>query len=162
FLVRDDGLLGARNGVACGSIEHKMGIKASATCVINFDDATGWLVGEPHKGMRAMFTMMNTERLAVGIQGLGLAEASYQGAVAHARERLQRRALSGTKQPDKAADPIIVHPDVRRMLLTQRAYIEGCRALGGWVAHALDERHCNPDPPGVPPPKTWLRCSRRW
>ena len=146
FLVRDDGSLAARNGVACGSIEHKMGIKASATCVINFDDATGWLVGEPHKGMRAMFTMMNTERLAVGIQGLGLAEASYQGAVAHARERLQGRALSGAKHPDKAADPIIVHPDVRRMLLTQRAYIEGCRALGGWVAHALDEQHCNPDP----------------
>ena len=146
YLVGDDGSLGARNGVACGSIEHKMGIKASATCVINFDDATGWLVGEPHKGMRAMFTMMNTERLAVGIQGLSLAEASYQGAVAHARERLQGRALSGSKHPDKAADPIIVHPDVRRMLLTQRAYIEGCRALGGWVAHALDEQHCNPDP----------------
>ena len=146
YLVGDDGSLGVRNGVACGSIEHKMGIKASATCVINFDDATGWLVGEPHKGMRAMFTMMNTERLAVGIQGLSLAEASYQGAVAHARERLQGRALSGSKHPDKAADPIIVHPDVRRMLLTQRAYIEGCRALGGWVAHALDEQHCNPDP----------------
>jgi butyryl-CoA dehydrogenase len=146
FLVGDDGSPGARNGVACGSIEHKMGIKASATCVINFDDATGWLVGEPHKGMRAIFTMMNTERLAVGIQGLGLAEASYQGAVAHARERLQGRALSGAKHLDKAADPIIVHPDVRRMLLTQRAYIEGCRALGGWVAHALDEQHRNPDP----------------
>jgi butyryl-CoA dehydrogenase len=146
FLVGDDGSLGARNGVACGSIEHKMGIKASATCVINFDDATGWLVGEPHKGMRAMFTMMNTERLAVGIQGLGLAEASYQGAVAHARERLQGRALSGAKHPDKPADPIIVHPDVRRMLLTQRAYIEGCRALGGWVARALDEQQCNADP----------------
>jgi len=146
FLVGDDGSPGARNGVACGSIEHKMGIKASATCLINFDDATGWLVGEPHKGMRAIFTMMNTERLAVGIQGLGLAEASYQGAVAHARERLQGRALSGAKHLDKAADPIIVHPDVRRMLLTQRAYIEGCRALGGWVAHALDEQHRNPDP----------------
>jgi butyryl-CoA dehydrogenase len=99
-----------------------------------------------HKGMRAMFTMMNTERLAVGIQGLGLAEASYQGAVAHARDRLQGRALSGAKYADKAADPIIVHPDVRRMLLTQRAYIEGCRALAGWVAHALDEQHCKPDP----------------
>jgi len=146
FLVRDDGSPGARNGVACGSIEHKMGIKASATCVINFDNAAGWLVGEPNKGMRAMFAMMNTERLAVGIQGLGLAEASYQGAVAYARERLQGRASSGARYPDRPADPIIVHPDVRRMLLTQRAYIEGCRALGGWVAQALDEQQHHPEP----------------
>jgi alkylation response protein AidB-like acyl-CoA dehydrogenase len=146
LLVRDDGSLGPRNGVACGSIEHKMGIKASATCVINFEDAAGWLVGEPHKGMRAMFAMMNSERLAVGVQGLGLAEASYQGAVAYARERLQGRAAAGARYPDKPADPIIVHPDVRRMLLTQRAYVEGCRALGGWVARALDERHHDPDP----------------
>ena len=146
FLVRDDGALGPRNGVACGSIEHKMGIKASATCVINFDDATGWLVGEPHKGMRAMFAMMNTERLAVGVQGLGLAEASYQGAVAYARERLQGRAATGAKCPDRPADPIIVHPDVRRMLLTQRAYAEGCRALGVWIARALDEQQHDPDP----------------
>jgi len=129
---------GTRNPAACGSIEHKMGIKASATCVMNFDDATGWLVGEPGKGMRAMFTMMNEERLAVGIQGLGLAEASYQGAVAYARDRLQGRSLSGIKAPDKAADPIIHHPDVRRMLLTIRATTEGCRALGAWVAHQLD------------------------
>jgi butyryl-CoA dehydrogenase len=138
FLPKDDGVPGARNGVSCGAIEHKMGIKASATCVMNFDDAKGWLVGEPHKGMRAMFTMMNEERLAVGLQGLGLAEASYQGAVAYARERLQGRSLSGTKHPDKPADPIIVHPDVRRMLLTMRATSEGCRALGAWVAHAVD------------------------
>ena len=129
---------GTRNPAACGSIEHKMGIKASATCVMNFDDATGWLVGEPGKGMRAMFTMMNEERLAVGIQGLGLAEASYQGAVAYARDRLQGRSLSGIKAPDKAADPIIHHPDVRRMLLTIRATTEGSRALGAWVAHQLD------------------------
>jgi alkylation response protein AidB-like acyl-CoA dehydrogenase len=144
ILVRGDGSLGPRNGVACGSIEHKMGIKASATCVINFDDAAGWLLGEPHKGMRAMFAMMNTERLAVGIQGLGLAEASYQGAVAYARERLQGRAPAGAKYPDKPADPIVVHPDVRRMLLTQRAYVEGCRALAGWVARALDEHQRHP------------------
>ncbi|WP_271272285.1 acyl-CoA dehydrogenase C-terminal domain-containing protein [Aliamphritea hakodatensis] len=126
------------NQVSCGGIEHKMGIKASSTCQINFDDATGWLIGDLHKGMRAMFTMMNQARLAVGIQGLGLAEASYQGARNYARERLQGRALSGVKAPDKPADPIIVHPDVRRMLLTQKAYTEGCRALGLWVAIQLD------------------------
>ncbi len=146
YLVRDDGSLGPRNDVACGSIEHKMGIKASATCVMNFDGATGWLVGAPHKGMRAMFAMMNDERLAVGMQGLGVAEASYQGAVAYARERLQGRSLSGAKYPDKAADPIIVHPDVRRMLLTQRAYAEGCRALAAWAARNLDLVSHHPDP----------------
>jgi len=144
FLVHDDNELGARNSVSCGSIEHKMGIKASATCVMNFDEAVGWLVGEPHKGMRAMFTMMNTERLAVGLQGLGIAEVSYQGAVAYARERLQGRSLTGAKYPEKPADPIIVHPDIRRMLLTQRAYAEGCRALGAWVARHLDLHH-HPD-----------------
>lgn len=145
FLPNDDGTPGPRNGVSCGAIEHKMGIKASATCVINFDDAKGWLVGEPHKGMRAMFTMMNEERLAVGLQGLGLAEASYQGAVAYARERLQGRSLSGVKHPDKPADPIIVHPDVRRMLLTMRASAEGCRALGAWVGRAVDLQNHAPD-----------------
>ena len=145
FLPKDDGKLGPRNGVACASIEHKMGIKASATCVMNFDEATGWLVGEPHKGMRAMFAMMNAERLSVGVQGLGVAEASYQGAVAYAKERLQGRSLSGAKYPEKPADPIIVHPDVRRMLLTQRAWIEGCRALSGWAARALDESKLHPD-----------------
>ncbi|MEO9167003.1 MAG: acyl-CoA dehydrogenase family protein, partial [Aestuariivirga sp.] len=139
YLPKEDGTLGARNAVACASIEHKMGIKASATCVLNFDGASGWLVGEPHKGMRAMFTMMNSERIYVGIQGLGLAEASYQGAVAYAKERLQGRSLSGTKYPDKPADPLIVHPDIRRMLLTQRAWIEGCRALAIWAVKALDE-----------------------
>ncbi|MTJ79406.1 MAG: acyl-CoA dehydrogenase [Telmatospirillum sp.] len=145
-LLREDGTPGAANGVTCGSIEHKMGIKASATCVLNFDDSVGWLVGEPHKGMRAMFAMMNTERLAVGMQGLGLAEASYQGAVAYARERLQGRSLSGVKHPDKPADPIIVHPDIRRMLLTMRSTVEGCRALGVWIGEALDRQNHHPDP----------------
>ena len=146
FLPDADGNAGPRNGVACGAIEHKMGIKASATCVMNFDDATGWLVGEPNKGMRAMFAMMNEERIAVGMQGLGLAEASYQGAVTYARERLQGRSLTGAKRPDLAADPLLVHPDIRRMLLTQRALNEGGRALAAWVSwhHDMSERH--PDP----------------
>ncbi len=145
--VKDDGTLGPRNGVACGSIEHKMGIHASSTCVINFDDAAGYLVGELNKGMRAMFVMMNTARLAVGMQGLGLAEAAYQGAAEYAAERLQGRALGGTKYPDKPADPIIVHPDVRRMLLTMRAYTEGARALAAWVAshQEVAERHADAD-----------------
>ncbi|OYV36884.1 MAG: acyl-CoA dehydrogenase, partial [Rhodospirillales bacterium 20-64-7] len=111
FLVKEDGSVGARNGVTCTAIEHKMGIKASATCALSFEDAKGWLVGEPHKGLRAMFTMMNTERLSVGIQGLGVAEVAYQNAVNYARERIQGRSLTGAKSPDKAADPILVHPD---------------------------------------------------
>ena len=130
FLPNSDGTVGARNGVRCTGIEHKMGIKASATCQITFDEATAWLVGEPNKGMRAMFVMMNSERLSVGTQGLGLGEVAYQSAVAYAKDRLQGRSLSGPKHPDKPADPIIVHPDVRRMLMTMRAYNEGCRALG--------------------------------
>jgi hypothetical protein len=138
FLLNADGTIGMRNGVTCGGIEHKLGIKASATCQIDFDAATAWLVGEPHKGMRAMFVMMNSERLSVGAQGLGLGEAAYQSAAAYARERLQGRSLAGAQRPDKSADPIIVHPDVRRMLMTMRAYNEGCRALGVWVANALD------------------------
>ena len=146
FLPNADGTPGQRNGVTCSGIEHKMGIKASATCQMSFDEATGWLVGEPHKGMRAMFTMMNSERLSVGIQGLGAAEAAYQGAVAYAKERLQGRSLAGAKHPDKPADPIIVHPDVRRMLMTMRANVEGCRALGGWVARNLDMMKHHPDP----------------
>ncbi|NLH83265.1 MAG: acyl-CoA dehydrogenase, partial [Phyllobacteriaceae bacterium] len=146
YFVGEDGSLGARNAVACGSIEHKMGIKASATCVMNFDGAKGWLIGEPHKGLRAMFAMMNTERLAVGVQGLGLGEASRQNAVIYAKERIQMRSLSGAKYPEKAADPIIVHPDVRRMLLTQKAFMEGCRALAVWVAKALDLSKKHPDP----------------
>jgi alkylation response protein AidB-like acyl-CoA dehydrogenase len=138
FLLNADGRIGMRNSVTCGGIEHKLGIKASATCQIDFDAATAWLVGEPHKGMRAMFVMMNSERLSVGAQGLGLGEAAYQSAATYARERLQGRSLAGAQRPDKSADPIIVHPDVRRMLMTMRAYNEGCRALGVWVANALD------------------------
>jgi len=145
FLVKEDGSVGPRNGVTCTAIEHKMGIKASATCALSFDDAKGWLVDEPNKGLRAMFTMMNTERLSVGIQGLGVAEVAYQNAVAYARERIQGRSLTGAKAPEKQADPIIVHPDVRRMLLTMRAYIEGCRALSGWVAREIDILHRSTD-----------------
>jgi butyryl-CoA dehydrogenase len=146
FLPKDDGSLGERNGVACGAIEHKMGIKASSTCVMNFDAATGFLVGAPHKGMRAMFTMMNAARLAVGVQGLSIAEASYQGAVAYARDRLQGRALSGAQSPELPADSILVHPDVRRLLLGMRANIEGGRALVAWVAHELDVSERDADP----------------
>lgn len=146
FLPDANGNPGERNGARCGAIEHKMGIKASATCVMNFDEATGWLVGAPGKGMRAMFAMMNEERLGVGIQGLGIAEVAYQNAVAYARDRLQGRSLSGAKRPDKSADPIIVHPDVRRMLLTMRAHAEGCRALSAWVARAVDLQEHAPDP----------------
>ena len=146
FVPDEDGRPSARNGVICTAIEHKMGIKASATCQITFEDATGWLVGKPHRGLAAMFTMMNSERLSVGIQGLGAAETSYQSAVAYARDRVQGRSLGGAKQPAAAADPIIVHPDVRRMLLTMRAYTEGCRALGGWVARELDELERSDDP----------------
>jgi alkylation response protein AidB-like acyl-CoA dehydrogenase len=144
FLVNDDGSLGARNSVSCGSIEHKMGIKGSATCVLNFDEATGYLVGQPHGGMPAMFKMMNHERIKVGMQGLSLAEVAYQSAVQYARERLQGRSLTGPKFPNQAADPIIVHGDVRRMLLTARAYNEAARALAAWVAMRLDA-HRHPD-----------------
>jgi alkylation response protein AidB-like acyl-CoA dehydrogenase len=129
---------GKRNGAVCGSIEHKMGIKASATCVMNFDNAVGWLVGVPNKGMKAMFTMMNEARLAVGLQGLGIAEVAYQNGLSYARDRLQGRGLKGAVFPDKAADPIIVHPDVRRMLLTMKSITEGARALAVWVGMNLD------------------------
>lgn len=138
FLVNDDGSLGERNTLSCGSIEKKMGIKASATCVMNFDNARGWLVGEVNKGLNCMFTMMNYERLVVGIQALGVAERSYQNAIEYARERLQSRSPVGAQQPDKVADPIIVHPDVRRMLLGMRAQIEGARAFSTYVAKWLD------------------------
>lgn len=145
FLPKDDGV-GARNGVTCGSIEHKMGIKASSTCVINLDDAKGWLVGESHKGLKAMFIMMNAARLGVAMQGLGIAEVAQQNAVTYAKERLQMRALDGAKAPDKPADPIIVHPDVRRMLLTGKAFTEGSRALSYWVGLNLDISQKHPDP----------------
>ena len=141
FLATDDGSLGPRNGVRCGSIEHKMGIKASATCVINFDEAQAYLVGEKNGGMRAMFTMMNAARLGVGLQGLALGETAYQSARAYAMERLQGRSLTGAKFPDKPADPLIVHPDIRRMLLTMRAFTEGGRALAAWVMQAEDKAH---------------------
>jgi alkylation response protein AidB-like acyl-CoA dehydrogenase len=138
FMVKDDGSLGERNPVFCASIEHKMGIKGSSTCVMNFDGATGYLVGDLYKGINNMFTMMNTERLGVGMQGLGIAEVAYQNALVYARGRLQGRALTGTKYPDKPADPLIVHPDIRRMLLTMKSLNEGCRMLAAWVAESLD------------------------
>ncbi|MAP31152.1 MAG: acyl-CoA dehydrogenase [Marinobacter sp.] len=138
FMVNDDGSLGERNQFSCGSIEKKMGIKGSATCVMNFDGAKGWLVGEENKGLAAMFTMMNYERLGVGIQGIGAAEASLQSAREYANERIQSRAPTGAQQPEKAADPILVHPDVRRMLLTMKSYVEGGRAFSTYVAQWLD------------------------
>jgi len=149
FIPKNDGgtvTPGQRNGIFCGSIEHKMGIKASATCVMNLDDATGWLIGEPHKGMRAMFTMMNAARLGVAIQGLGLAEVAYQNALIYAKDRLQGRALTGSVEKDKPADPIIVHPDVRKNLLTVKSFVEGARALGLWVSLQLDIESHDPDP----------------
>ena len=132
------GRVGERNGVSCGSLEHKMGIHGNATCVINFDAAKGYLVGPKHKGLACMFTMMNEARIGVGIQGLGLMEASFQNALAYARDRLQMRALSGPKATDKPADPIIVHPDVRRMLLTQKALAEGGRMLVMYTGQQVD------------------------
>ena len=138
FNVRPDGSLGERNAIFCTGLEHKMGIHGNATCQINLDGARGELVGEPHKGLAAMFVMMNAARLGVGNQSLGLMEVAYQNAVAYARDRLQMRALSGPKAPDKPADPIIVHPDVRRMLLTARAYTEGARALAVFCALHID------------------------
>lgn len=141
--VNDDGSLGKANNVTCGSIEHKMGIHASPTCVMNYDDSVGYLLGDPHKGLRAMFTMMNEARLYVGVQGLGLAEVSYQNAAAYAKDRLQGRALKGAKYADKPADPLIVHPDIRKMLLTMRCFTEGARALSIYTALQMDilKRH---------------------
>ncbi|WP_372864380.1 acyl-CoA dehydrogenase C-terminal domain-containing protein [Spongiibacter sp.] len=138
FLPDADNNIGERNGVSCGSIEHKMGIKASATCVMNFDGAKGFLVGEENRGLQAMFHMMNSARLGTALQGLSAGEASFQGALEYARERLQMRSLSGPKNPDGPADPLIVHPDVRRMLLTQKAFAEGSRAFIYWVAQLVD------------------------
>jgi len=134
------------NGVTCVSLEHKMGISGSSTCVIAFEDSVGYLIGEPNKGMRAMFTMMNAARLHVGVQGLAIAEAAYQAAAAFARERLQGRALTGPKFPNLEADPILVHPDVRRMLLSMRAFTEGARALTAWAALEIDHARSHPDP----------------
>jgi alkylation response protein AidB-like acyl-CoA dehydrogenase len=138
FLVNDDGSLGDRNQLSCGSIEHKMGIHGSATCVMNYDGATGWLVGEPHKGLAAMFTMMNDERLAVGIQGLGVSDLAYQQASAYAKDRVQGRNPAGAEQPDQVADSLLAHADVRRMLLTIRSLNEAARAFLIYVAQWLD------------------------
>jgi alkylation response protein AidB-like acyl-CoA dehydrogenase len=138
FMLTDAGAPGARNAVSCGSIEEKMGIHGNATCVMNYDGATGYLVGEPHRGLFAMFTMMNMARLSVGTQGLSLSEVAYQNAVVYAKERLAGRAPTGAKFPDKPADPIIVHPDVRRLLMTMRAFNEAARALILWTALKSD------------------------
>jgi alkylation response protein AidB-like acyl-CoA dehydrogenase len=146
FLPNDDGAPGDRNGVAAGSIEHKMGLKGSVTCVMNFDGAKGWLVGQPHKGLAGMFVMMNKERLFVGSQGISQAETAYQSAAAYARDRLQGRAADGVARPDKAADPIIVHPDIRNRLMFSRAIIEAERALAVWTHLNVDLAHKHPDP----------------
>ena len=138
ILVNDDGSVGERNAVSCGSIEHKMGIHGSATCVMNFDGARGWMVGEPNRGLAAMFTMMNYERLGVGIQGLGTAERSYQNALEYARERIQGRGAKATRDMSAAADPLLVHGDIRRMLLTMKSLTEGGRAFSTWVGQQLD------------------------
>jgi acyl-CoA dehydrogenase len=147
FLPDASGQSGERNGIRCGAIEHKMGIHGNATCVMNLDGARGWMIGEPNKGLNAMFVMMNNARLGVGMQGLGLTEVAYQNSLAYAKERLQMRALTGPKAPEKIADPIIVHPDVRRMLLTQKAYVEGGRAFSYWTALQIDRELSHPDEP---------------
>ncbi len=141
FMVNDDGNLGARNAVSCGSIEHKMGIHANSTCVMNYDGATGWLVGDEMKGLAAMFIMMNAARLGVGLQGLGIAEVAYQNAVHYAHDRRQGRALTGPKDPEEKADTLFVHPDIRRMLMEGKAWTEGLRALCLWGALQVDLEH---------------------
>ncbi|MNB79980.1 Acyl-CoA dehydrogenase [compost metagenome] len=146
FIAAADGTPGPRNSLSCGALEHKMGIKGASTCVMNFDGAQGWLIGEANQGLACMFTMMNDARFQVGLQGLGIAEAAFQGGLAYARERLQSRAISGPVAPDKSADPIIVHPDVRRMLLTQKTLSEGCRLLAAYTALQLDLEHGDPQP----------------
>ena len=145
FLVKDDGSLGDRNAVTCGGLEEKMGIHGNATCVMNYDGATGYLIGDLHKGMRAMFTMMNEARLGVGIQGFAQGAIAYQNAVDFARDRLQGRDVTGTKNPDGPADPIIVHPDVRRNLMDQKSFVEGARAFVYWGAMMIDRAHRGED-----------------
>ncbi|NRG19605.1 acyl-CoA dehydrogenase C-terminal domain-containing protein [Rhizobiales bacterium] len=145
FVPDEEGNAGERNGVSCGSIEEKMGIHGNSTCVMNYDEATGWLIGEENRGLNAMFVMMNEARLAVGVQGLSQSEVAYQNAVEYARERLQGRALSGAKNPDAKADPIIVHPDVRRVLLNIRSFNEAARALVLWTALQSDVAHRSAD-----------------
>ncbi|MBY6055682.1 acyl-CoA dehydrogenase C-terminal domain-containing protein [Leisingera daeponensis] len=141
FLVNEDGSLGERNGVSVGKIEEKMGIHGNSTCVMNYDGAVGWLLGEEHKGMRAMFTMMNEARLGVGMQGLAQADAAYQNAVEYAKDRLQGRDVTGAKNPDGPADPLIVHPDIRRSLMDQKSFAEGARAFLLWGATLIDQAH---------------------
>jgi len=145
FLVNEDGSLGARNGVSVGNIEEKMGIHGNSTCVMNYDGATGYLIGEEHKGMRAMFTMMNEARIGVGMQGLSQAEAAYQNALEYAKDRLQGRDVTGTKNPDGPADPLIVHPDIRRSLMDQKSFAEGARAFILWSATMIDAAHRGKD-----------------
>ncbi|WP_210878220.1 acyl-CoA dehydrogenase C-terminal domain-containing protein [Roseovarius autotrophicus] len=145
FLVNEDGSLGARNAVTCGKIEEKMGIHGNSTCVMNYDGATGYLLGEEHKGMRAMFTMMNEARIGVGMQGLAQAEVAYQNALAYAKDRLQGRAVTGTENPNGPADPLIVHPDIRRSLMDQKSFIEGARAFMLWGAELIDRSHRGDD-----------------
>ncbi len=140
-LVKDDGSLGDRNAVNCSKIEDKMGIHGNSTCVMDYDGATGWLLGEKHKGMRAMFTMMNEARIGVGMQGLAQADVAYQNAVDYARDRLQGRAVTGAVNPDGPADPLIVHPDIRRALLDQKSFVEGGRAFLLWSAQLIDQSH---------------------
>ncbi|KQI68055.1 acyl-CoA dehydrogenase [Loktanella sp. 3ANDIMAR09] len=141
FIVKDDGSLGERNGVSVGKIEEKMGIHGNSTCVMNYDEATGYLIGEEHKGMRAMFVMMNEARLGVGLQGYAQAEVAYQNAVAYANDRLQGRDVTGAKNPDGPADPLIVHPDIRRNLMDQKSFTEGARAFTMWGAYLIDRAH---------------------
>lgn len=145
FLPNADGSVGARNGITCGAIEHKMGINGNATCQMNLDEATSWIIGAPNKGLNAMFVFMNAARLGVGIQSLGLTVTAYQLALEYAKDRLQMRSLSGVKAPDKMADPIIVHPDVRRMLLTAKAYAEGGRAFTSYISMMIDRELNHPD-----------------
>ncbi|GAB3387530.1 acyl-CoA dehydrogenase C-terminal domain-containing protein [Massilia agri] len=145
FKVNADGSLGERNGIACGAIEEKMGIHGNATCQMNLDGAIGTLIGQPHKGLQAMFVFMNAARLGVGMQSLGLTEVAYQNALVYAKDRIQMRSLSGPKDPSKPADPIIVHPDVRRMLLTAKAFAEGARALTSYIALQIDRELNHPD-----------------
>ena len=145
FMVNADGTLGERNAVSCGKIEEKMGIHGNATCVMNYDGATGYLLGELHKGMRNMFTMMNEARLGVGLQGYAVAEPAYQNAVTYARDRLQGRAVTGTENPSGPADPLIVHPDIRRNLMDQKSFLEGARAFTLWGASLIDRAHRSDD-----------------
>ncbi|WP_412564023.1 acyl-CoA dehydrogenase C-terminal domain-containing protein [Thalassobius sp. MITS945101] len=145
FMVNEDGSLGARNGVSCGALEEKMGIHGNSTCVMNYDEATGYLLGTEHKGMRAMFTMMNEARLGVGMQGMAQAEAAYQNALIYAKDRLQGRDVTGVKNPEGPADPLIVHPDIRRNLMDQKSFVEGGRAFLLWGAMMIDKAHRDGD-----------------